>query len=160
MLRDVFYFGEKPNVHPRERHAKDLDDARQQANTYHFWIINELCDYSEFEWDFDFDFLPDEDVWAEDHNNIWPSQHQKDSGTWLCPKEENQIRIYRSDVTPVPRISEPNSYWNFLDKVDKDIKARVLECEKFAESSPYPDPSLMYDAVYEQEDYPFIKHKL
>ena len=57
MLRDVFYFGEKPNVHPRERHAKDLDDARQQANTYHFWIINELCDYSEFEWDFDFDFM-------------------------------------------------------------------------------------------------------
>jgi len=35
-----------------------------------------------------------------------------------------------------------------------------LECEKFAESSPYPDSSLMYDAVYEQEDYPFIKHKL
>ena len=27
MLRDVFYFGKKPNVHPRERHAKDLDDA-------------------------------------------------------------------------------------------------------------------------------------
>ena len=131
MLRDVFYFGEKPNVHPRERHAKDLDDARQQANTYHFWIINELCDYSEFEWDFDFDFLPDEDVWAEDHNNIWPSQHQKDSGTWLCPKEENQIRIYRSDVTPVPRISEPNSYWNFLDKVDKD---------KF-DFSWHPDPT-------------------
>ena len=131
MLRDVFYFGEKPNVHPRERHAKDLDDARQQANTYHFWIINELCDYSKFEWDFDFDFLPDEDVWAEDHNNIWPSQHQKDSGTWLCPKEENQIRIYRSDVTPVPRISEPNSYWSFLDKVDKD---------KF-DFSWHPDPT-------------------
>ena len=47
-----------------------------------------------------------------------------------------------------------------LDQVDKSIKERVLECEKFAESSPYPDLSLMYDAVYEQEDYPFIKHKL
>ena len=81
MLRDVFYFGEKPNVHPRERHAIDVDDARQLATTYHFWIINEFCDYTGFDWDFDFDFLPDEDVWAEEHNNIWPSQHQKDSGT-------------------------------------------------------------------------------
>ena len=119
MLRDVFYFGAKPNVHPRERHAKDLDDARQQATTYHFWIINEFCEYSNFDWDFDFDFLPDEDVWAEDHNNIWPSQHQKDSGTWLCPKEENQIRIYRSDVNPVNRKREPDDNWSFLDKIDR-----------------------------------------
>jgi TPP-dependent pyruvate/acetoin dehydrogenase alpha subunit len=47
-----------------------------------------------------------------------------------------------------------------LDLVDKSIKERVAECEKFAESSPYPDLTLMYDAVYEQENYPFIKHKL
>jgi len=47
-----------------------------------------------------------------------------------------------------------------LDAIDKDVKERVLECEKFAEESPYPEKSLMYDAVYEQEDYPFIKHKL
>ncbi len=47
-----------------------------------------------------------------------------------------------------------------LDTIDKDVKERVLECEKFAEESPYPEKSLMYDAVYEQEDYPFIKHKL
>jgi pyruvate dehydrogenase E1 component alpha subunit len=47
-----------------------------------------------------------------------------------------------------------------LDAIDKDVKERVLECEKFAEESPYPEKSLMYDAVYEQEDYPFLKHKL
>lgn len=47
-----------------------------------------------------------------------------------------------------------------LDAIDKDVKERVLECEKFAEESPYPEKSLMYDAVYEQDDYPFIKHKL
>ena len=119
MLRDVFYFGEKPNVHPRERPAKDIDDARQLATTYHFWIINKFCEYSGFDWDFDFEFLPDEDVWAEEHNNIWPSQHQKDSGTWLCPKEDSQIRVYRADVAPLNRQREPNSYWKFLDEVDK-----------------------------------------
>ena len=47
-----------------------------------------------------------------------------------------------------------------LTKIDKSIKERVSECEKFAEESPYPEKKLMYDAVYEQEDYPFLKHKL
>jgi pyruvate dehydrogenase E1 component alpha subunit len=47
-----------------------------------------------------------------------------------------------------------------LDAIDKGVKERVAECEKFAESSPYPDTNVMYDAVYEQEDYPFLKHKL
>ena len=35
-----------------------------------------------------------------------------------------------------------------LDKIDKLVKEKVLECEKFADESPYPDKSLMYDAVY------------
>ena len=119
MLRDVFYFGEKPNVHPRERFATDIDDARTQCRTSHFWIINEHCDYSVFDWDFDFDFLPDDEVWAENHNNIWPSLHQKDSGTWLCPKDQSDIRIYRQDVNPVSRKREPNNYWKILDNIDK-----------------------------------------
>ena len=42
-----------------------------------------------------------------------------------------------------------------LDAIDKSIKARVAECEKFAEESPYPEKDVMYNAVYEQEDYPF-----
>ena len=65
MLRDVFYFREKPNVHPRERTANDLADARRQCTTEHFWIINEFGNYRDFDWDWDFEFLPDEDVWAE-----------------------------------------------------------------------------------------------
>jgi pyruvate dehydrogenase E1 component alpha subunit len=47
-----------------------------------------------------------------------------------------------------------------LSVIDKRVKALVAECEKFAEESPYPEKSLMYDAVYEQEDYPFLQHKL
>jgi pyruvate dehydrogenase E1 component alpha subunit len=47
-----------------------------------------------------------------------------------------------------------------LDAIEADIKIRVAACEKFAEESPYPDKSVMYDAVYEQTDYPFLKHKL
>lgn len=47
-----------------------------------------------------------------------------------------------------------------IKEIDKRVKKRVSECEKFAEESPYPEKNVMYDAVYEQEDYPFIEHKI
>jgi hypothetical protein len=118
MIRDVFYYNKKPNVHPREKFAKSLEDARQQATTEHFWIINEYSDYKNFDWEWDFDFLPDEDVWAQDHDNVWPSQHQKDSGTWLCPKDHKGYTVYRADVEPVFRKNEINDCWSVLDEID------------------------------------------
>ena len=42
---------------------------------------------------------------------------------------------------------------------DLEVKNKVEECQKFAEESPFPDTQLMYDVVYEQEDYPFLKHR-
>jgi pyruvate dehydrogenase E1 component alpha subunit len=45
-------------------------------------------------------------------------------------------------------------------KIAKRVKEKVAECEKFAEDSPYPEKSIMYDAVYEQEDYPFLPSKI
>jgi hypothetical protein len=131
MLRDVFYYGSKPNVHPREQFAENLADARAKATTHDFWIINEFCDYRNFDWDFDFELLPDEDVWAADHNNVWPSQHQKDSGTWLCPKEHSDLIIYRGDVAPVKRKNERTSQWVLLENIDES---------KF-DFSWHPDPT-------------------
>ena len=42
---------------------------------------------------------------------------------------------------------------------DKEVKDKVEECQKFAEESPFPDKQLLYDIVYDQEDYPFLKHR-
>ncbi|MBT8288702.1 MAG: pyruvate dehydrogenase (acetyl-transferring) E1 component subunit alpha, partial [Bacteroidia bacterium] len=47
-----------------------------------------------------------------------------------------------------------------IKEIDAHIKSRVSECEKFADESPYPEKNVMYDAVYEQDDYPFLQHKL
>ncbi|WP_340074285.1 pyruvate dehydrogenase (acetyl-transferring) E1 component subunit alpha [Leptobacterium sp. I13] len=44
--------------------------------------------------------------------------------------------------------------------IDKRVKDLVKECEKYAEESPYPEKNVMYDSVYEQQDYPFLPHKL
>ena len=131
MLRDVFYYGQKPNVHPREKPAKNLEDARLQCTTEHFWIVNEFCDYTNFDWDFDFDFLPDDQVYAEEHINIWPSQHCKDSGTWLCNKKSSTIKIYREDVQFVKRKNIKTDNWVLLENVDES---------KF-DFSWHPDPT-------------------
>ena len=40
------------------------------------------------------------------------------------------------------------------------VKDLVEECVKFSEESPYPEVQQLYDVVYEQENYPFIPHKL
>ncbi|PCI31779.1 MAG: pyruvate dehydrogenase (acetyl-transferring) E1 component subunit alpha [Flavobacteriaceae bacterium] len=42
---------------------------------------------------------------------------------------------------------------------NQDVKDLVAECQEFAENSPYPELSVMYDAVYEQKDYPFLPHR-
>jgi len=47
-----------------------------------------------------------------------------------------------------------------IEKINKKVKEMVSECEKFAEDSPYPEKDVMYDVVYDQEDYPFLSHKL
>jgi len=119
MLRDVFYYGNKPNVHPREKYAINFEDARKQATTEHFWIINEYCDYRGFNWDFDYELLPDDDVWAEEHINIWPSIHQKDSGTWLVANNDSEVKIYRADVEPLKRTNEKHNCWVVNDKIDE-----------------------------------------
>jgi pyruvate dehydrogenase E1 component alpha subunit len=47
-----------------------------------------------------------------------------------------------------------------IKKIDARVKERVIECEKFADESPYPEKNVMYDVVYDQENYPFLPHKL
>ena len=47
-----------------------------------------------------------------------------------------------------------------IDEIDSRVKEKVKECEKFAEESSYPDKNVMYDSVYEQDNYPFLKHKI
>ena len=47
-----------------------------------------------------------------------------------------------------------------IKEVDKKVKELVSQCEKFAEESDFPPLEQLYDTVYEQEDYPFLQHKL
>jgi pyruvate dehydrogenase E1 component alpha subunit len=75
-----------------------------------------------------------------------------------------EVEEYKK-IDPITQIKQHILDNNFaseeaLDEVAKQVKERVAECEKFASDSPYPDKNVMYDVVYEQENYPFISHKL
>jgi pyruvate dehydrogenase E1 component alpha subunit len=43
-----------------------------------------------------------------------------------------------------------------IEATEAKTKAQVEDCIKFAEESPYPDPSELYKDVYMQKDYPYI----
>merc|ERR1712093_390741 len=65
-------------------------------------------------------------------------------------------------ITKVKKIIQDKKYASDkeIKEIDKRVKERVAECEKFADESDFPDKNIMYDVVYEQEDYPFLAHKL
>ncbi|MFT4697362.1 MAG: pyruvate dehydrogenase E1 component alpha subunit [Flavobacteriaceae bacterium] len=77
-------------------------------------------------------------------------------------KEEVADKQKEDPITYVKDIILEKNYATEADlkEIDKRVKDLVIECEKFADESPYPEKNVMYDSVYEQEDYPFLPHKL
>ena len=57
-----------------------IDHARQLTRTRYFWWINYLTDYTGF------DFLYEPVPWESEQVHVWPSQHQANGDTLLCPK--------------------------------------------------------------------------
>ena len=79
-------------------------------------------------------------------------------------RTKEEVEQYKK-IDPITKIKEILLIKKYatqieIDAIDQEVKQRVAECEKFAEESPYPEKQVMYDAVYEQKDYPFLKHKL
>ncbi len=64
-------------------------------------------------------------------------------------------------ILQVLNIIKKNDYLSDtqIKAIQNNVKEKVQECVDFAENSPYPPKEQLYDMVYEQEDYPFIKHR-
>ena len=83
------------------------------------------------------------------------AQHYRTKAEVMEKQKEDPITYVRDTITKKKYASIKQ-----LDEVDKRVRELVGECEKFADESPYPEKNVMYDAVYDQEDYPFLSHKL
>ena len=88
---DVFYSGTKPNLFVHEQSADTIEQAQQLSRTRYFWWTNYLTDYKGF------DFLFEPVPWQRDQRHAWPSQWQKDSGTYLIPRTGYRDTNYRTD---------------------------------------------------------------
>jgi len=107
---DVFYSGIKPNRFAHEQQADTIDHARGLSSTRYFWWINYLTDYQ------DFDFLYEPVPWESHQRQAWPSQWQKDAGTYLVPKSGYTDTNYRKDsiLTRLPDLYS----WKVPDNFD------------------------------------------
>jgi pyruvate dehydrogenase E1 component alpha subunit len=75
-------------------------------------------------------------------------------------RTKDEVAEYKK-IDPITQVKDIILEKNYATEeeiaaIDKEVKEKVKECEKFAEDSPYPKPQQLYDMVYEQEDYPFI----
>jgi len=77
-------------------------------------------------------------------------------------KEEVEEYKKIDPITQVLDVIKANGYAteSEIEAMDQRVKDLVAECEKFAEESPFPELNVMYDVVYDQENYPFLPHRL
>jgi pyruvate dehydrogenase E1 component alpha subunit len=79
-------------------------------------------------------------------------------------RTKEEVEEYRKidPITQVLDIIKENNYATEaeIEAMDQRVNDLVAECEKFAEESPFPEAQQLYDVVYEQENYPFIPHRL
>ena len=73
-------------------------------------------------------------------------------------KDEVASYVERDPIAHVRNVILENKWMkeDELKAVEKEIKAQVEDAIKFAEESPLPDPSELYEDVYTQSDYPFV----
>ena len=78
-------------------------------------------------------------------------------------RTKEEVAEYQK-IDPITQVLDTIKEQNYatdqeIAEIDKRVKDRVEECQKFAEESPFPDKNVMYDVVYDQENYPFLSHK-
>ena len=90
---DVFYLDKPTGLFPHEQRAASVLDAQRKSKTEFCWIVDYLCDYT------DFDFLWEPYVHQRHQAHAWPSQHQQNSGTMLVPKQYTEVNYNRNQVS-------------------------------------------------------------
>lgn len=66
-------------------------------------------------------------------------------------KQRDPLEVVKNTILQKKYASEKD-----LEAIDQEIIGQVEESVKFAEESPYPDPSEALKDIYVQDDYPFV----
>ncbi len=75
-------------------------------------------------------------------------------------RTKNEVEEYRKQdpIEKVIQVLKTNKWIDDagIEAMEAKVKAIVVESEKFAEESPFPEPEELYRDVYVQKDYPYI----
>lgn len=73
-------------------------------------------------------------------------------------KEELECYKEQDPITQCLAVMQENGWIDEkgIEAMEKKVDDLVMECVKFAEESPYPEPEELYKDVYAEPDYPFI----
>jgi pyruvate dehydrogenase E1 component alpha subunit len=73
-------------------------------------------------------------------------------------KDELEQYKAKDPIEVVKKAVLDNKYADeaWIEGVNQKIKDIIDDAVKFAEESPWPDPSELYKDVYMQQDYPYI----
>ena len=83
------------------------EEALAQCKTRYLWVLNKHCDYS------DFNFAWEPAPWEAHFRHAFGSQWQKDSGTYLVPKQGYTQTKYSQEQRVLRTVD--NSHWDRLD---------------------------------------------
>jgi pyruvate dehydrogenase E1 component alpha subunit len=74
-------------------------------------------------------------------------------------KEEEEEYQDDDPISKVLKVMKTKKYVTDkqLDEIHEDVKQEIIDAIKFAEESPFPEPEAMYEDIYAEPDYPFIK---
>lgn len=108
---DIFYFEKCPSGMLNAIQVKSLAEAQMLCRTRFFWLVDYLCDYT------DWDFLWEPAPWNAEFKQAFASQWQKDSGTYLIPKQGYSETKYNQIVCP--KIDSFDN-WNSTEYPDFD----------------------------------------
>ena len=76
-------------------------------------------------------------------------------------RTKEEVKEYQQQ-DPIEKVLDTLKKNNWIDEsgveaIEAKVKALVDESVQFAEESPFPDPEELYNDVYLEKDYPFIK---
>lgn len=74
-------------------------------------------------------------------------------------KEEVETYKAKDPIEEIKKSIKTKKYADevWFEQIDKKIKDIIEESVRFSEESPYPDPSELYNDVYIQNDYPYVR---
>ena len=110
-----------------EQAVHSIEHAQQLSRTRFFWIVNYLADYTNF------DFLWEPVPWENHQRHAWASQWQKDSGTYLVPKQGYVDTNYHTQQ--ITMLADPN-IWQNINSVEQF---------DFSWHPDYSDPPFNYE---------------